>query len=224
MNAGLILAGGIGSRMTGSVPKQFVEVGGRTVVSYVLSAFEQCEEIAVNCVVVHDMWRGVIEEACRRGCIFAEPGATRQHSIHNGLLALKGQTIKWVIVHDAARPLISPAILKDLLEAAQGYDGATPALPVNETIYYSFNGKTIASTLERDQIFVGQTPECYDFRQYCAAHEQFYEMLGEFRGSSTIAVNAGMKIARAKGDAGNFKLTNDADLERFREIIERSAP
>jgi 2-C-methyl-D-erythritol 4-phosphate cytidylyltransferase len=218
LNAGLILAGGIGARVKGyDSPKQYIEVGGKTIISYVLDVFNKSPYIDIICIIANIQWHSLIGDY-----IFAEPGVSRQHSIYNGLRTLQQYSPKWVVIHDSARPCITAGDIGCLIKSAEEYDGATPTLPVNETIYYSFNGKTIASTLARDQIFVGQTPECYDFEKYLAAHEQFYEMLGEFRGSSTIAVNAGMKIARADGNIGNFKITTNADLERFREIIEKS--
>jgi 2-C-methyl-D-erythritol 4-phosphate cytidylyltransferase len=215
LNAGLILAGGTGTRVKGyDIPKQYIQIGGRPIISYALQAFSGCPDIDLICVVAAEEWHKLIGDY-----IFAKPGISRQHSIYNGLQALKDYAPKLVIIHDAARPCISSGDLRGLIKSAVGYDGATPTLPVNETIYYSFNGKTIASTLARDQIFVGQTPECYDFSKYYAAHQQFNEILADFRGSSTIAVNAGMKIARVEGNAGNFKITNNEDLERFKEII-----
>lgn len=217
MNAGLILAGGLGTRVTGyDKPKQFLEIGGRTVISYCLETFQNCPDIDVICVVTEEKWQSLIGDY-----IFAEPGISRQHSIYNGLLALRAYAPKYVVIHDAARPCITTECISEYINASLDYDGATPTLSVNETIYYSFNGKTIASTLHRDQIFVGQTPECYDFKKYLAAHEQFYEMLADFRGSSTIAVNAGMKIARATGNPANFKITTNDDVERFRVIAEK---
>jgi len=217
LNAGLILAGGIGARVKGyDVPKQFIKVDDKTIISYCLKTFEKCSEIDIICVVSEVKWHSLIGDY-----LFAEPGITRQHSIYNGLLALKQYSPRYVMIHDAARPLVTVENINEYIKVSAEYDGATPTLPVNETIYYSFNGRTIASTLARDQIFIGQTPECYNFEKYLAAHEQFYEMLGEFRGSSTIAVNAGMKIARAEGNPGNFKITTNADIERFREIIEK---
>lgn len=217
MNAGLILAGGKGQRViSNGTPKQFIEVGGKMVISYCLKTFEECRDIDMICVVAQDQWHTRIGDY-----IFAEAGVSRQHSIFNGLKALEPYTPRYVVIHDAARPLVTADDISGCIRASAGYDGATPALPVNETVYRSFNGKTIASTLNRDELFIGQTPECYDFGPYLAAHETYADMLANFRGSSEIAVNAGMKIALAKGSRDNFKITHDADLERFKAIAEK---
>lgn len=217
MNAGLILAGGSGKRLVGcSLPKQFIEIGGKLVISYSLQVFENCRDIDLICVVADDKWRPQIGDY-----LFAEPGISRQHSIYNGLRALKPHAPQCVVIHDAARPLVTDKDISQCIQAAAGYDGATPALPVNETIYRSFNGITIASTLNRDELFIGQTPECYDYNKYLSAHEQYADMLDIFHGSSEIAVNAGMKIGFARGNTDNFKITSNADLERFQARVER---
>jgi 2-C-methyl-D-erythritol 4-phosphate cytidylyltransferase len=218
MNAGLILAGGSGTRLlSGDRPKQFLEVGGLPLIEYSLQAFAACDGIGKVCVVVGQEWR---EELA--SYVLAEPGVSRQHSIYNGLLALKEYCPALVVVHDAARPLVRPDDIAAVLAAAAGYDGATPALAVTDTTYQSFDGQTIAATLNRDELFAGQTPECYRYSRYLAIHEQMGEAeLGAVRGSSEIAVKAGLRIALCPGRAENFKVTTNADLERFREIIEK---
>lgn len=214
MNAGLILAGGKSERLTGyDIPKQFIEVGGKPIISYCLETFKKCQDIDVICVVADEKWHSQIGDY-----IFAESGISRQHSIFNGLLALKPYSPKNVIIHDSARPCVTVEDIMECITASHDYDGATPSLPVTETVYRSFNGKSIASTLNRDELFVGQTPECYDFEQYLEMHEKNSDMLASFRGSSEIAVNAGMKIAIARGNPENIKITSNTDLEYFRDI------
>ncbi|GHU41411.1 2-C-methyl-D-erythritol 4-phosphate cytidylyltransferase [Clostridia bacterium] len=215
MNAGLILAGGSSERLIAyDTPKQFIEVGGRMIISYCLRTFEQCPDIDVICVVADKSWRSQIGNY-----IFADPGDSRQQSIYNGLLALKASSPNCVVVHDAARPCVTVQNISDYIKAADEYDGSTPYLPVTETIYRSFNAKTIAGTLNRDELLIGQTPECYDFEPYLAANEKYVDMLGDFHGSSELAVKSGMKIALAKGNPDNFKITTNADLEKFKSII-----
>lgn len=215
MTAGLILAGGTGTRIVGyDTPKQFLEVGGKTIISYCLETFRNCTEIDMICVVADEQWHFQIGDY-----LFAPAGSSRQQSIYNGLKALKPYTPEYVIIHDSARPCVTVDDIRNLKLAALEFDGATPSLPVTETIYRSFNKKTIANTLNRDELFLGQTPECYDFEQYFAAHEKYADMLDCFRGSSEIAVNAGMKISLCKGNPNNFKITTNDDLNRFKKII-----
>lgn len=215
MNAALILAGGKGERLKGyELPKQYIEVGGRNIISYCLEVFNNSSDIDIICVVAEEKWRSQIGDY-----IFAEAGTSRQNSIYNGLLALKQYNPSRVVVHDSARPIVTTDDIKRCLEEAKEYDGGTPCAPVVETIYRCEDGKTITSTLSRDELFVGQTPECYDFNKYLKAHEVFEEKLDSFRGSSEIAVVAGMKIAVTTSNPDNFKITTIKELEKFRAIV-----
>jgi 2-C-methyl-D-erythritol 4-phosphate cytidylyltransferase len=218
MNAGLILAGGKGERLAGyDTPKQFIEVGGTALILYCLQAFEQCPDIALVCVVIDEDRRGVLSG----DYVCAAPGKSRQHSSYSGLLALKRYNPARVVIHDAARPLVTASDITDLIMAADIFDGATPVLAVTDTIYRSVDGKTIGETPDRDGLFAGQTPECYDFKKYLAAHEKLTDdELSKIRGSSELAARFGMKIALAKGNPDNFKVTTKADLERFRAMVE----
>jgi 2-C-methyl-D-erythritol 4-phosphate cytidylyltransferase len=219
MNAGLILAGGKGERLTGyDRPKQFIEVGGKLLIEYCLQAFKQCSAIALICIVAAEEYRQSLGD-----CICADPGKSRQHSVYSGLKALRMYGPERVVIHDAARPLVTAADIRGVISAAMGFDGAMPALPVTDTIYHSADGKTITATLNRDVLFAGQTPECYDFRKYLEIHERLTDdALAGIRGSSEAAVDKGMRIAIYRGNEGNFKVTGEEDLERFRAIVERS--
>jgi 2-C-methyl-D-erythritol 4-phosphate cytidylyltransferase len=218
MNAGLILAGGKGERLTGTgMPKQFVKVGGKPLLLYCLQAFEECPDISLLCVVIAEDRHGVLDGVY----VCAEPGKSRQHSIYSGLLALSRYDPSRVVIHDAARPLVTAAEITALIRAAETCDGATPGLPVTDTIYQSADGKTIGKTLPRDELFAGQTPECYDFKTYLAAHAKLTDdELSRIRGSSEPAVGFGMRIALCKGNPNNFKVTTKGDLERFRARAE----
>jgi 2-C-methyl-D-erythritol 4-phosphate cytidylyltransferase len=218
MNAGLILAGGKGERLTAcDTPKQFVEVGGKPLILYCLRTFEQCPDITLICVVIAEDRRNVLGGDCVR----AEPGISRQHSIRNGLLALERYNPARVVIHDAVRPLVTVSDIAALLRAAETCDGAMPCLPVTDTIYRSADSKTIDKALPRDGLFAGQTPECYDFKKYLAGHGRLTDNeLSRIRGSSELAVGIGMRIALCEGSQSNFKVTTNADLERFRAMVE----
>jgi 2-C-methyl-D-erythritol 4-phosphate cytidylyltransferase len=215
---GLILSGGKGERLKSDIPKQYIEVSSKLIINYTLDAFKNCADIDMICVVIADKYRNVLHA----DYLLADSGATRQKSILNGLRALQAHSPKYVIIHDAARPNVTVDDISNVIHASENYDGATPVLAVTDTTYQSVDGKIITKTLNRDELFAGQTPECYDFEKYLAAHERFADKLDAFRGSSEIAVVAGMKIALAKGSPSNFKITTNTDLERFKVIIEKS--
>ena len=217
MNAGLIVAGGKSERLSGyDIPKQFIEIGGKPLVMYCLRAFELCHDIDIICVVVAEEWRYILGDT-----VFANPGKSRQHSIYNGLLALAPYDPEMVVIHDAARPLVDAIDISNVIKASSNYDGATPVIPVTDTIYRSFNGITITEALNRDEIYAGQTPECYNFRKYLAIHSNLSDNeISNVRGSSEIAVISNLRIALCEGNPHNFKVTTNSDLERFRAFVE----
>jgi 2-C-methyl-D-erythritol 4-phosphate cytidylyltransferase len=218
LNAAIILAGGKGERLNSEIPKQFIKICDKAIVNYTLETFENCADIDIICVVIADEYRHFLSG----NYTFSKPGKSRQHSIYSGLQALQKHAPKYVIIHDAARPLVTETDIANCVNSAKNYDGATPVLPLTDTIYHSANGKTIEKTLNRDELFAGQTPECYDYKKYLAIHENLSENeLLHTRGSSEIAVNHNMQIALCAGNPHNFKITTNADLERFREIIEK---
>ncbi|MDR2133384.1 MAG: 2-C-methyl-D-erythritol 4-phosphate cytidylyltransferase [Clostridiales Family XIII bacterium] len=230
MNAALILAGGKGERLIGrDKPKQFVEVGGEPLIAHGLRSFEACAEIARIVVVAEDRWRGLISKCVERNGIskfvrFADAGAARQESVFSGLLAMEDfmRADDLAVVHDAARPAVTERLIRACVAEAARRDGATPVLPVRETIYRSEDGRGVSGLLDRDELFVGQTPEAYKFEKYLAAHrEATREELARTRGGSEIAFRFGMDIGLFPGDEANFKITARADLERFERSLER---
>lgn len=155
-------------------------------------------------------------------CGFSAPGENRQLSILHGLEDIRKYAADddYVLIHDAARPLLSAALITDCLNVAAAHEGAIPVLPMKDTVYFSEDGERITSLLERNRIFAGQAPEAFLFRKYVEAVSALLpERIFKINGSTEPAVMAGMDIAMIPGDEGNFKITTMADLERFREIL-----
>lgn len=153
---------------------------------------------------------------------FSAPGETRQLSILHGLedIGKYAADSDYVLIHDAARPLLSTSLITDCLKAAMAHEGAIPVLPMKDTVYFSEDGKGITSLLERSRIFAGQAPEAFLFGKYREANRALLpEKIFKINGSTEPAVMAGMDIAMIPGDEGNFKITTKADLERFGEMI-----
>jgi 2-C-methyl-D-erythritol 4-phosphate cytidylyltransferase len=227
MNYAVLLAGGKGERIkSAGVPKQFINVGGKPLFSYALDAIGQCADFDVICVVTFpDRHYDIHEFAAQylKPIIFAEPGISRQHSVLNGLEAIENsfptRSGDKVVVHDAARPFASKADVEACIAACNGFDGATPAITPADTIYLSDDGKTIGQLLDRDKLFAGQTPECYNFQKYLAAFRRLSDdELLKIRGGSELAYRAGMNICLYPGNPDNLKITTDRDLQFFKFI------
>ncbi len=227
MNIALILSGGTGTRMGTDIPKQYIKINGRPVISYCMERLFSHEGIDAVQIVADSMWRETISEmkekvAWRKFRGFSEPGENRQLSILNGLEDIRGyaQEGDYVLVHDAARPLLSKALITGCLDAVKGHDGALPVLPVKDTVYASTDGKRICSLLKREEIFAGQAPEVFVIGKYYEANRRLTaEEVLKINGSTEPAVMAGMDIVMIPGDERNFKITTREDMERFCEII-----
>lgn len=233
MNIALFLSGGTGNRIGGDVPKQYREVSGRPVFSYCMERLFMHEKIHGVQIVASPMWQ---EEVCRetrqaigyglwdskfRG--FSLPGENRQLSIWNGLEGIRayGNDGDYVLIHDAARPLLSPKQIEDCLKGAVGHDGAMPVLPMKDTVYYSEDGCTVGKLLDRKAVYAGQAPEVFLLGKYYEANRSLLpDRILKINGSTEPAVMAGMDIAMIPGDEKNFKITTRADLERFQKIME----
>ena len=127
----------------------------------------------------------------------------------------------YVLIHDAARPLLSAGQISDCIGAVSGgHDGALPVLPMKDTVYYSEDGVRVSSLLERSRIFAGQAPEIFALGKYYEANQRLLpERILQINGSTEPAIMAGMDIAMIPGDEGNYKITTMADLERFQSIF-----
>lgn len=203
MSLAIILAGGTGSRIkSADIPKQYIEVGGRPVISYVLETTLSVPGITALAVVADAAWQeriryalaDEIEALClsaenagisytespelsslKAKMLFADPGENRQLSILNGLRALAANGAgedDLVAVIDAARPNMSIDLLKAVYAAAEPCDGALPVLPMKDTVYLSDGGERVSSLLPREQVFAGQAPEVFRFGKYLEANKR----------------------------------------------------
>lgn len=230
MNAAVILSGGIGSRLGADIPKQYIEVNGKMIITYSLSTFIAHPLIDVIVVVADHVWaEDIRRDLSGLECElrFALPGKTRQFSILNGLTVLHNEysdMIKKVVIHDAARPLVKAALIDDCLTSCDfSYQGSMPVLPVKDTIYQSFDSDTVSALLDRSTLFAGQSPEAFMFIPYLAAHRNLsFEELARINGSSELAFKAGLKIKLIVGDPLNFKITDRNDLRNFKMICDES--
>ena len=227
MVTALLLSGGTGTRMGINTPKQYIEVKGRPIISYCLQTLLSHEKIDAVQIVADPMWRDMILDCMKqlqndrfRG--FSAPGENRQLSILNGLEDIRkyAEESDVVLIHDAARPLLSADMITACQEAAAGHDGVLPVLPMKDTVYYSEDGRRVSSLLERARIFAGQAPEVFALGKYYEANRKLLpEHILQINGSTEPAILAGLDIAMIPGDEGNFKITTKADLERFQERV-----
>lgn len=227
MTVALILSGGSGVRLGADIPKQYIEVNDRPIISYCIERLSRHGEIGAIQIVAAQEWHDLIWSCLEtydvnskfRG--FSPPGENRQLSIYHGLADIReyAEDSDVVLIHDAARPLLSEQMITDCAAAMEGHDGVMPVLPMKDTVYRSVDGKTVSELLERTEIYAGQAPEAFRIGLYYEANRRLCpDQIRQINGSTEPAIMAGMNIAMIPGDEGNLKITTPGDLERFRRL------
>lgn len=220
--AALVVAGGRGLRAGGTGPKQYRLLDGRPVLAHALAPFLAQAAIGRIAVVIGagdetryaDAVAGLTDE---RLAPPTQGGATRQDSVRLGLSALAEAGFDGaVLIHDAARPFVSAALIEAAIEAiGQERVAAIPALPVTDTIKRIDAAGRITETPPRDKLVSVQTPQAFGFRSLLAAHEAaFAAGLDGFTDDAALMEWAGHPVATFAGDPANVKLTHPEDFLR----------
>jgi 2-C-methyl-D-erythritol 4-phosphate cytidylyltransferase / 2-C-methyl-D-erythritol 2,4-cyclodiphosphate synthase len=215
--AAVVVAAGRGFRAGGEGPKQYREIGGEPVIRTSLKGLASHPRIAMVQPVIHpddiDLFR-----AAAAGLGVLEPvlgGATRQASVRAGLEALSPRRPELVLVHDAARPFASAALIARGIAAAGASGAAIPAIAVADTVKTVDAFGVVTGTLERAQLRLVQTPQAFGFATLLAAHERARAAGREdFTDDSALVEWAGIKVSTFEGEAANVKLTTADDFVR----------
>lgn len=232
MNIALVLAGGTGTRMrTDGFPKQYIEIKGKPVLLYTLEKFQACADVSHIVVVAHAQWEEKILQWVKTYGIdkfagIAHQGDSRQESVYNGLEAcmkLNPQADDLVLIHDSARPLVTPELISACVKGADGHDGCLPVIAVKDTIYYSRDGQTVHDLTDRSSLFCGQSPEVLKLLPYLELCRNLSaEQMLNIRGSCELAFRNGWDVCMIPGEEYNFKLTTAEDMSRLRKLLEES--
>ncbi len=237
MNYAVLLSGGVGNRINSDIPKQYVRINAKSedfspmMVTYAIKPLILSDRIDEVYIVAENEWREQIVSDVKAAGFdiskikgFANPGTNRQTSILNGMQEILKATINIndndaVMVHDAARPFLSSEMVEECYKAIIGHDGVMPVLPMKDTVYMSEDGKGISGLLDRSKIFAGQAPELFRLKPYYEANMSLMpDKIQSINGASEPAIMAGMDIVMIPGDEHNYKVTTDADMEKFRNI------
>ncbi|MDD3652708.1 MAG: 2-C-methyl-D-erythritol 4-phosphate cytidylyltransferase [Desulfotomaculaceae bacterium] len=215
--AAVVPAAGCGVRMGTSLKKQFLDLEGTPVVGHVLKVLENSPFVHSVVVVVSPGE----EEYCRSEIVvqlglskvmaIVPGGNVRQKSVFNGLLALSSDT-DIVVVHDAARPLLTPEGLSAVVDAALIYGAAAQAVPVKDTIKMAGEDGFVTETLQRDRLWVAQTPQAFRYRLIIDAHRKAVEAKYTGTDDAVLVERLGQPVKLVAGSYANLKITTPEDL------------
>jgi 2-C-methyl-D-erythritol 4-phosphate cytidylyltransferase/2-C-methyl-D-erythritol 2,4-cyclodiphosphate synthase len=204
----IIVAAGRGLRAGGAAPKQWQSLGGQTVLHRTVAAFARHPKIDQIVLVLHpdevDRWTD-------DSMTIVAGGATRQASVMAGLTAV---TSDHVLIHDAARPLISAAVIDRVCAALDDAPGAAPALAVTDALW---RGDThVTGVQDREGLFRAQTPQGFHTNAIRAAHAAYTMPAAD---DVAVARAAGLDVAIVAGDEDNLKITHPQDFARAEKLL-----
>lgn len=219
----IIVAGGSGSRMGSNVPKQFLSVNGLPVLMHTLLAFHNSSSkpqlILALPAAFHSYWQQLcqthnfnIEHTLVTG------GQTRFHSVKAAFGTIT-DTNSIIAVHDAVRPLISPLLIDSAYNLAAQKGNAIVAVKSRDSVRLLRNDASTSTSLNRDEVYLVQTPQTFQYGQLAKAYLQDYQ--DAFTDDASVVEAAGFSINLIEGDLQNFKLTFPEDIA-IAELIFRN--
>lgn len=231
----LLPTAGTGSRLGGELPKQFQLLAGKPMVSYALEAFKESSRIETIWIGVSP---GFIENSILQNIVnggvdihlVITGGPTRQETVLNTLAAMMKSGISeddWILVHDAARPGITPALINKLIDSVQASNtGGILAVPLADTLKQANLDSVIAGniphserTIPRDHLWQAQTPQMFGLKQLHDALESAIRLEADVTDEASAIELTGAKPLLIEGAARNFKVTHPADWELMEQLL-----
>jgi len=215
--AAILVAAGRGLRAGAGGPKQYRTIGGQTVIFRAMQAFCSHPEVGTVQPVVNPDDIAIFGDAVAslRYATPANGGATRQASVHAGLEALADDKPDIVLIHDAARPFVTQAVISRAIDAAGRTGAAVPAVAVTDTVKQVSDSGDVTGTPERARLRIAQTPQAFRYDVILEAHRRAArDGRSDFTDDAALAEWAGLTVATFEGDAANMKLTTPEDFVR----------
>ena len=216
----VIVAGGAGNRMNAAIPKQFLPINGKPVLSYTIETFLNAfNDLQIVLVLPEKFMRdgnAIVEQVSDSKRIqIAAGGNTRFHSVKNGLKLVTENAI--VFVHDAVRCLVTTNLIKRCYDAALENGNAIPAVPLADTVRMETNDGSVV--IDRSKLQIIQTPQTFFSNFLIKAFGQEYD--DSFTDEATVAEKFGIKIHLIPGEDENIKLTRPLDLVIAENLLQK---
>ena len=232
MTYGVILAGGIGSRMGGDKPKQYLTVKDKPIIIYTIEKFLVVPEFEKIIVLCPKQWvehtKNLVEKhAAKAGdkVVVIEGGSTRNETIMNAIKFIDSEgnlnddTI--IVTHDSVRPFVTHRIIMENIAAAKEFGACDTVVPATDTIVEALDNTVISNIPDRSKMYQGQTPQSFKAlklkNMYDALIEEEKNILTD---AAKIFVIKGEKVALVQGETYNMKITYPYDLRVAKSLLE----
>ena len=232
MTYGVILAGGVGSRMGGEKPKQYLELKGKPIIIYTVEKMFTCPQFEKVIVLCPAQWvehtRNLIAKylapAGDRIAVI-EVGDTRNETIMNAIKFIEAEgkldenTV--IVTHDSVRPFVTHRIIEENIKICESFDACDTVIPATDTIVEAQNGSTISNIPDRSRMYQGQTPQSFKAMKLKALYESLTEEEKEIlTDACKIFVLKGEEVALVDGETFNIKITYPYDLRIAKSLLE----
>ena len=215
------MAAGQSKRLKSKVPKPFLPLAGKkTMLDLCLASFKKVPGLAYAIIVTRKPYMERAIQAIYRhrlAGIVTKGGEQREDSVRRGLHVVP-PGVQYVLIHDAARPLATQALIGRVLEATQRYGAVIPVMPVKDTLKL-VNDHKVVKTLDRSRIWAVQTPQGFRLQDLKKAFVKAGSKASSMTDDAAVAEAAGMKVRVVEGDAHNFKVTTPEDLRHAKQLI-----
>ena len=217
----IIVAGGVGSRMGGSIPKQFALIGGEPVLARTINTFHATFPTSKIVVVLPAaqiaFWKNFSARFNVARHTIVEGGEQRFHSVKNGIEALS-DGVDYIIIHDGVRPFASKEMIKRVAECAEQFGSAIPVMPPVDS-FRKIEEDGTSSQIDRSMLRIVQTPQIFEAGVIRAAYDTEFDTA--FTDDSSVVERVlNLKVALCEGERFNIKITTPEDLV-FGEAIAR---
>ncbi|MFM9022956.1 MAG: 2-C-methyl-D-erythritol 4-phosphate cytidylyltransferase [Solirubrobacterales bacterium] len=212
----LVVAAGRGERLGSQGPKAFVTVAGRPMLDWSIEALRAAPGIGEIVVALP------AGAAPPGGVTAAEGGETRSESVRNALAAVTDRDAGVVLVHDAARPLLTAGMVADCLAALNedgGWDAAVAAAPVSDTVKRAPDGRAVTETLDRSELWAVQTPQVFRREALAKALDAAPEALASATDDAMLVEQAGGRVRVVASRHPNPKVTTPDDLALAAQLL-----
>lgn len=228
--AGILLAGGVGSRMGAAVPKQFLEVCGKPIICYPLEAMEKngyIDFVEVVCVetFIEEMQNIIIKYGFSKTKSIVKGGATCQESTYNGLKGLRGKLAydDIVLIHMSSYPLADSEIISGCIESAEVNGSGCTARPIQFSVYFTDDRSTAKTQIDRDKLMLCTIPYAFKFGECLELYDRAFSEGKGIIGNvftNTLYCDYGKTIHFTKDSSLNIKVTTSEDIVLMRAILD----
>ena len=218
----VIPAGGKGTRSGFNIPKQYLKIKGKELIAYTLEVFQKNRLVDEIIISADPFYFKILDKIKKKYSFsklsgFVNAGKERQDSVYNGLNSLSASSGDLILVHDAARPLLSAKILSNAIKTAIEKGNALVCLKAKDTLIRG--NDLVEKYLDRDEVCYVQTPQIFEYSLLKKAMDKAFK--DKFRGTdeSMLVRRLNEKINIVEGSVFNFKVTSQEDIKLLSKLI-----